>query len=1086
VASSSSPDARLPYPRVADKPNFSEIEREVLAYWADDGTFEASVKARSGAPEYVFYDGPPFANGLPHYGHLLTGYVKDAVPRYKTMRGWRVERRFGWDCHGLPAEMEAVKELELPTRADIDHYGIARFNDYCQASVLRYTNEWERYVTRQARWVDFSNDYKTMDLSYMESVMWAFGQLYKKGLLFEGYRVLPYCWECETPLSNFEIRQDNSYRARQDPAVTVAFELEAPAEGHPAARLWSAGGPVRALAWTTTPWTLPSNLALAVGPDIVYAVLEAPEGASGVPGAGRGRYLVAEDRLEALRAAVEAGLPGAEQVATIQGEQLIGLAYHPLFDFFSGQPNAFRVLGPDFVSTEEGTGVVHLAPGFGEDDQRACEQAGIDVVCPVDPRGRFTPEVPPYKGLQVFEANRPVVADLRQKGVLVYHETYEHSYPHCWRTDTPLIYRAVSSWFVQVTAFKEKMLELNQQINWVPAHVRDGAFGKWLEGARDWSISRNRFWGAPVPVWKSDDPNYPRVDVYGSIDELEADFGARPADLHRPAVDELVRANPDDPTGQSMMRRVEDVLDCWFESGSMPFAQVHYPFENADWFEGHFPADFIVEYVGQTRGWFYTLHVLASALFSRPPFKNCMAHGIVLGDDKQKLSKRLRNYPDPDEMFSVYGADAMRWFLLSSPVMRGGDLVVERRGPAEAVRAVLNPLWNAWKFFALYANADGYQAKWRADAIEVLDRYILAKARLLVEEVAGAMDVYDLYGACVAVTAFLDALNNWYIRRSRDRFWSRVGTSQASDESKSAAYDTLYTVLHTVCLVLAPLLPMVSETVYRGLTGERSVHLADWPSASRLPNDDELVAHMDTVRAVCSAGHSVRKARDLRARLPLGSVLVAGALATGLAPYQELIADELNVKQVQLSDDVSGVADLVLRVNPSVLGPRLGPATQRVIAAVRHGSWERSADGAMKVAGHVLADDEYFLSLVPKDPDASRALPGDQIVVSLSLEVTPELEREGIARDVVRQVQEHRKALGLDVSDHIRLTLYFAHNGGLRDAVEEHVGVVAGETLADEVIFRDGPISDGIRATVADGRAYHMGIVRMPEGRSSL
>ena len=1069
MATSSGPGSRGPYPRVPDKPNFSDIEREVLAYWADDGTFEASVKARSGAPEYVFYDGPPFANGLPHYGHLLTGYVKDAIPRYKTMRGWRVERRFGWDCHGLPAEMEAVKELELPTRVDIERYGIGRFNQYCQASVLRYTSEWERYVTRQARWVDFSNDYKTMDLSYMESVMWAFGQLYKKGLLYEGYRVLPYCWECETPLSNFEIRQDNSYRSRQDPAVTVAFELVRPTAGHPANELWEAGQPVRALVWTTTPWTLPSNLALAVGPDITYAVLES-DGA---------RFVVAESRLEALRPAIGAGLPSAERVGTVTGRQLVGLTYRPPFDFFASQPNAFQVLGPDFVSTEEGTGIVHLAPGFGEDDQRACEQAGIDIVCPVDSRGRFTAEVRPYEGVQVFEANRPVIADLRQKGALVYHETYDHSYPHCWRTDTPLIYRAVSSWFVKVTAFKGTMLELNQQINWVPAHVRDGAFGKWLEGARDWSITRNRFWGAPVPVWKSDDPRYPRVDVYGSLDELEADFGSRPTDLHRPAVDELVRANPDDPSGQSMMRRVEDVLDCWFESGSMPFAQVHYPFENAGWFDSHFPADFIVEYVGQTRGWFYTLHVLASALFGRPPFKTCMAHGIVLGDDKQKLSKRLRNYPDPDEMFNVYGADAMRWFLLSSPVMRGGDLVVERKGAVEAVRAVLNPLWNAWKFFAMYANVDGYQAKWRSDATEVLDRYILAKARLVVEEVSRAMDTYDLYGACSAVTAFLDALNNWYIRRSRDRFWSRVGASTASDESKTAAYDTLYTVLHTLCLVAAPLLPMVTETVYRGLTGERSVHLADWPRPSMLPADADLARHMDTVRAVCSAGHSVRKAGDLRARLPLARVLVAGAGALSLAPYKELIADELNVKDVRLSDDVSGVADLVLKVEPSVLGPRLGPATQRVISAVRQGAWERTPDGAIAAAGHVLNSDEYFLSLVPQDTDASRALVGDQLVVSLSLEVTPELEREGLARDVVRQVQEHRKALKLDVSDHIRLSLFFSHNSGLKEAVDEHLHMVAGETLADEVIFRDGPISDGIRATVADGRAFHMGIVRI-------
>ena len=1074
MPSSPRPPDRSPYPQVAGSPDFPAIEREVLAYWDDDGTFEASVKARSEANEYVFYDGPPFANGMPHYGHLLTGFVKDAIPRYKTMRGWRVERRFGWDCHGLPAEMEAVKELGLPTRNDIQDYGIERFNDYCRTSVLRYTGEWERYVSRQARWVDFSNDYKTMDLSYMESVMWAFKQLHKKGLLYEGFRVLPYCWECETPLSNFETRQDNAYRSRQDPAVTVAFQLATPAHGGPAAALFEAGLPVRALVWTTTPWTLPSNLALAVGADITYAVLQTSDA----------RYLVAEARLPALADALEEALPGAQLVATVRGSDLVGLGYRPLFDFFAAQPAAFAVLAGDFVSTEEGTGIVHMAPGFGEDDQRLCEQAGIAVVCPVDSQARFTAEVPPYAGMQVFEANRPVINDLKQKGVLVRQETYEHSYPHCWRTDTPLVYKAVSSWFVQVTAVKDRMLELNQKINWVPAHVRDGAFGKWLEGARDWSISRNRFWGAPVPVWKSDDPRYPRIDVYGSLDELEADFGTRPEDLHRPGIDELTRPNPDDPTGMSTMRRVEDVLDCWFESGSMPFAQVHYPFENAEWFEGHFPADFIVEYVGQTRGWFYTLHVLGTALFDKPPFCNCMAHGIVLGQDKQKLSKRLRNYPDPDEMFDVYGADAMRWFLLSSQVMRGGDLVVERKGPGEAVRSVLNPLWNAWKFFATYANADGYQATWRTDATDVLDRYILSKAGGLVDDVTRSMDNYDLYSACGAITSFLDALNNWYIRRSRDRFWRGFGANQQSDDAKTAAYDTLFTVLHTVCLVVAPLLPMLSETVYRGLTGERSVHLADWPDASSLPRDNELVAQMDIVREVCSAGHSVRKAKDLRARLPLASVTVAGPRALSLEPYGDLIADELNVKEVYLRSDVSEVADHVLQVNPSALGPRLGAATQQVIRAVREGSWTRTPEGDVEVAGHVLGHEEYLLSLVPKDPEASRALPANDGVVSLSLGVTPELAREGLARDMVRQVQVARKTAGLDVSDHIRLVLYFPpHEPELRHAAEAHRELIAGETLADEIVFTDGPIADSFRATVVDGRAFHIGIVKLPKER---
>ncbi|MGH9106832.1 MAG: isoleucine--tRNA ligase [Acidimicrobiales bacterium] len=1057
------------YPEVPARASYPELEERVLASWQAEGTFAASLARRAGADELVFYDGPPFANGLPHYGHLLTGYVKDAIPRYKTMRGWRVERRFGWDCHGLPAEMEAVKELGLPGRVDVERYGIERFNDYCRSSVLRYTNEWERYVTRQARWVDFANDYKTMDLSYMESVIWALKQLHEKGLLYEGYKVLPYCWECETPLSNSETGMDGSYRPRQDPAVTVAFELIPPPPGHPAAALFS-GSSVRALVWTTTPWTLPSNLALAVGPEIAYAVVEA----------GGSRYVLAQARWEALAESLATTWPGAAQVATISGHELTGLSYRPLWGFFSSEPNAFVVLRADFVSTEEGTGVVHLAPGFGEDDQRACEAAGIAVVCPVDSRARFTAEVPPYEGKQVFEANRAIIADLRAIGALVRHETYEHAYPHCWRTDTALVYKAVSSWFVKVTAIKADMARLNQEVNWVPAHVRDGAFGKWLEGARDWAISRNRFWGAPVPVWKSDDPRYPRMDVYGSLDELEADFGTRPADLHRPGIDQLVRPNPDDPTGRSTMRRVEEVLDCWFESGSMTFAQVHYPFENAEWFEGHFPADFVVEYVGQTRGWFYTLHVLATALFGKPAFANCIAHGIVLGHDKAKLSKRLRNYPDPDEMFNVYGADAMRWFLLSSPVMRGGDLVVERRGPSEAVRAVLNPLWNAWKFFSMYASADGYRAKWQSASPEVLDRYVLSKARLLVEELTGAMDGYDLYRACASVTSFLDALNNWYIRRSRDRFWSRVGASQASDRSKAAAYDTLYTVLRVLCQVVAPLLPMLAETIYRGLTGERSVHLTDWPDASAFPRDEQLVAHMDIVREVCSAGHSVRKANDLRARLPLASVTVAGSGAPALAPYRELVADELNVKAVVLMSDVSDVADLRLAVNPSVLGPRLGPATQAVIAAVRRGEWSRPAEGAVEVAGHTLAEEEYFVSLAPKDRSSSRALPGNHMVVKMALEVTPPLEREGLARDVVRQVQEARKKAGFNVSDHVRLALDLSHFAQLRLAVEENLALVAGETLADDVVLADAPLPAGLRATVGDGRVFHLQLERLP------
>ena len=786
------------YPNVPGSPRFPRIEEEILAGWDKEGTFQVSVDRRPADDEYVFYDGPPFANGLPHYGHLLTGFVKDVVPRYRTMRGQRVERRFGWDCHGLPAETEAEKELGVSGRGPITQYGIARFNSYCKASVLRYTQEWERYVTRQARWVDFENDYKTMDLTYMESVMWAIKQLWDKGLMYEDYRVLPYCWECETPLSNSEIRQDNATRPRQDPAVTVSFTLEP----DPGADPLVAGG-IDVWVWTTTPWTLPSNLALAVGPDVAYAVYER-DGS---------RFLLGEGTIGGYQAQLE----GATRVGTVLGGDLVGRRYRPLFPYFAGTENAFVILGASFVTTEEGTGVVHMAPGFGEDDQIACARAGIRVVCPVDDRTRFTAEVPDFEGLQVFEANQPVIRALRQQGTLLRSDSYVHAYPHCWRTDTPLVYRAVTSWFVKVTAIKDRLLAHNQEITWVPEHVRDGSFGKWLANARDWSISRNRFWGSPIPVWKSDDPRYPRIDVYGSLDELERDFGVRPDDLHRPAIDELTRPNPDDPSGRSTMRRVTDVLDCWFESGSMPFAQVHYPFENREWFDEHFPGDFIVEYIGQTRGWFYNLHVLAVALFDRPAFKCCLAHGIVLGDDGQKMSKRLRNYPDPEAMFEAHGADAMRWFLMSSPVLRGGDIIADEKGIKDAVRQALLPLWNAWYFFSLYANADGRTARLgRTDSPAILDRYILAKLRTVTEAVTDSMDRYDLSGACAAIEGFLDVLTNWYIRRSRDRFW---GTGEGNEADTQNAFDTLGTVIEILCRLAAPLLPLVTESVWLGLTG---------------------------------------------------------------------------------------------------------------------------------------------------------------------------------------------------------------------------------------------------------------------------
>ena len=1030
TAASTSAD---PYPD-AGRADFPAIEERVLARWKADGTFRDSIDARPVDEEFVFFDGPPFANGMPHHGHLLTGYVKDVIPRYRAMRGQRVERRFGWDCHGLPAEMEAEKELPVSGRADIIEYGIDRFNAQCRESVLRYTGEWEKTVTRQARWVDFENDYKTMDLSYMESVMWAFKQLWDKGLVYEAFRVMPYSWGAETPLSNFEIRLDDATRPRQDPAITVTFDLT-PLNGDP--------GPMRIMAWTTTPWTLPSNLALAVGPDVAYSLLQAADGTV---------FVLGSEAVETY----EAELEGTTLVGTCLGSDLVGRTFAPMFDFFAERVDAFRILGADFVDASEGTGVVHMAPGFGEDDQTTCEAAGIRIgqVVPVDDLGRFTDQVGPWSGLNVFDANPEIIRHLKEAGRVVRHDTYEHNYPHCWRTDTPIIYKAISSWFVKVTDIRDRMMETNQEINWVPSHVRDGRFGMWLDGARDWSISRNRFWGSPIPVWRSDDPEYPRIDVYGSLDEIESDFGVRPDDLHRPFIDNLTRPNPDDPTGRSTMRRVPEVLDCWFESGSMPFAQVHYPFENREWFDDHFPADFIVEYINQTRGWFYTLHVLATALFDRPAFENVICHGILLAEDGTKLSKKLRNYTEPSVIFDNQGSDALRWYLMSSTIVRGGDLRISDSGIDDVVRQVLLPIWNAYGFFTLYANVDGHRATMRSDSGHLLDRYLLAKTSMLVEAVADRMDAYDLSGATHELQGFIDALNNWYIRRSRDRFWSKSTT--ADDADKRDAYDTLYTVLVTFCRVAAPLLPMVSEEIHSALTGGSSVHLADWPDTDDLPSDPALVARMDRLRDVASTTLRLREDHGLRVRLPLSSLTVAGADSESLADLVELLVDEVNVKSVVLTDDLTDHARFVMRPDGRALGPRLGGEVQAVFGAARSGDYELHDDGTATVAGHLLQPDEFTLGVESPEGVTAAALGSGDAVVVLDTEVTADLAREGLARDVVRQVQQARRDAELVVTDRIRLVL----DGGdaVVDAVRVHEDHVAGQVLATEVVY--GPVED--------------------------
>ncbi|WGW13978.1 isoleucine--tRNA ligase [Saxibacter everestensis] len=1061
-------------------PRFPDVESRVLKYWDADGTFPASVDQRDagvdGSNEFVFYDGPPFANGLPHYGHLLTGYAKDVVPRYQTMRGRRVERRFGWDTHGLPAELEAERQLGITDKSQIDEMGIAAFNDACRESVLRYTDEWQDYVTRQGRWVDFDNDYKTLNVEYMESVIWGFKQLWDKGLVYDGKRVLPYCWRDQTPLSNHELRMDDDvYKSRQDPAVTVGYRL-------------TTGELV--LIWTTTPWTMPSNQAMAVHPDVDYVVVE-PDATSALAGE---KVILAEARLGAYARDL-----GETPLVTerFKGTALLGRRYRPPFPYFEGDESLgarmHTILSADYVTTDDGTGIVHIAPAFGEEDKLVTDAAGITAVVPVDSRGEFTSEVPDYAGLLVFDANAKIVKDLKnqtgpvlnQGVVLVRHETYEHSYPHCWRCRNPLIYRAVSSWFVGVSKFKDRMVELNEEISWVPGHIKHGQFGKWLANARDWSISRNRYWGTPIPVWVSDDPAYPRTDVYGSLDELERDFGVRPTDLHRPFIDELTRPNPDDPSGQSTMRRVPEVLDVWFDSGSMPFAQVHYPFENQNWFEHHYPGDFIVEYIGQTRGWFYTLHVLATAIFDRPSFSSCVSHGIVLGDDGQKMSKSLRNYPDVQEVFNRDGSDAMRWFLMSSPILRGGNLMVTEQGIRDGVRQVLLPLWNSWQFFATYANAadapagngsaPGYEASISTESDQVLDRYLLAKTRDLVAGLTERMDGYDIAGACDLTRDHLDMLTNWYIRRSRRRFWAGTAETHGS-------FDVLYTCLEAFCRSTAPLLPMTTEEVYRGLTGARSVHLTDFPDADDYPENAALVAQMDRTREICSAASSLRKAGNLRVRLPLNELTVVVNEALG-EEFTSIIADEVNVRSVRvLTLAETEAAGFSLRskltVNARAAGPRLGKTVQQAIKGSKTGDWSE-ADGVVTSGGIELIEGEYVLETVASaanEGSALAVLPSGGFI-ALDTTVTGELAAEGIARDLVRVIQQARKDADLDVSDRIRVAL--VADAPVLDAVMTHRDLVVGETLADQfgagsgASLPDGPgvsrseVGDGLPVTVS-------------------
>jgi isoleucyl-tRNA synthetase len=1030
------------------------MEEEILAFWEKNDIFKKSISQREGKDEFVFYDGPPFATGLPHFGHFVPGTIKDIIPRYQTMKGKKVERRFGWDCHGLPVENLIEKELGLNSKTDIEKFGVANFNEACRSSVLRYVSEWRRIVTRLGRWVDFNNDYKTMDPDYMESIWWVMKTLWEKGLLYEGYYILPYCPRCSTVLSNHELNL-GGYKDVHDPAITIKFKVTGLVSGSAAeaAKLADlADGNTFLLAWTTTPWTLPSNLALAVGPDIDYVLVQD----------GNERYILAEARLSAYYKK-----PEEYQILwKKKGAELVGITYEPLFPYFkeTKEQNAFRTYPGDYVSTEDGTGIVHIAPGFGEDDQRILKGTGVPTICPVDAECRFTDEVPDYKGLFVKDADKAIIDRLKAEGKLVKRDQILHAYPHCWRCSSPLIYRAVSSWFVNVTKIKQQMLDANQQIHWVPEHIKDGRFGKWLEGARDWAISRNRYWGNPLPIWKC--PDCGKTICVGSRKELQDLSGVEVKDLHKHFVDEITIPCSCGGT----MQRIPEVLDCWFESGAMPYAQNHYPFENKEFFESHFPADFISEGLDQTRGWFYTLTILGAALFNRPAFKNCVVNGLVLAEDGKKMSKSLRNYTDPMDVINTFGADALRIFLMHSAVVKADDLRYSDEGVKDVLKSIIIPLWNSYSFFVTYANIDGMKpTKAPENPSNPLDKWILSVSESMVEKVTAALDSYDMNRAIDPIVEFIDLLNNWYIRRSRRRFWR-----SENDSDKAEAYGTLYSVLKKISLVAAPIMPYTTEAIWQNLRLESdpiSVHLADYPLADTKRKDEGLEFKMSVVQHAVSMGRALRYQYNIKVRQPLRSVELVTRNPEEkkvLLEMEEIIREELNVKNVIFRDNEEDLVEYQAKANFRVLGKELGKdmkAAAERIEALSQQEIQGLLDGAtlsIEVNGKNVDLTAEKLDIRRIEKAQVKVLNEGTLTVGLDMEVTEELAQEGDVRDLVRGIQNLRKESGFDVTDRIKLTLFGSDK--LKAAFKVFTDYIAQETLAVSIEWKEVPSMTEVEA----------------------
>jgi isoleucyl-tRNA synthetase len=1037
------------FERVDPKVDFPAMEREILEFWRAAGIFEKSLRLRGSAPEWVFYEGPPTANGRPGIHHVESRTFKDIYPRYRTMTGHHVFRKAGWDCHGLPVELEVEKEIGTKTKRDIEAFGVAEFNRRCRESVTRYVEDWERVTERMGFWIDLSQAYWTMNPEYIESVWWSLKELHNRGLLYEAHRSVAYCPRCGTALSDHEVAM--GYATVTDPSVFAEFRIvDAPDASLVGSSL---------VAWTTTPWTLPSNLGLAVDPDESYV-----------------RVLVGEhDVIVAERLRDRVLGDGGRTTQTFPGRLLVqgdGTRYEPLYDNVNG--NTHRVIAaPDFVSMDEGTGIIHVAPGFGAEDLEMGRREGWPVYRPIDDDGRFTdePGVEFVRGKYVKDADPEIIADLEARGLLLKHETYEHTYPLCWRCDTPLLYMARTSWYIPTTARKDRLLEVNETINWYPDHIKHGRYGDWLENNVDWALSRERYWGTPLPVWRCGNGH---VSVMGSLAELSELAGrdVTGIDPHRPAIDEITLDCPD---CGAVATRVPEVIDTWYDSGAMPYAQWAYHPDlgrGTEEFRRRFPADFISEGVDQTRGWFYSLMAEAVLLFDDTAYRNCVVLGLLLDKDGRKMSKRLGNVIDPGAVMDRYGADALRWFFVAS-----GSPWTARRVSMEAiedgVRRILMTLWNALSFYVTYANADDLDPLELDAAPEqrpVLDRWILSRLAAVAAAARQGLDTYDATSTARELDRFLDDLSNWYIRRSRRRFWNPARAGEAAGE-KVAAHLTLYRCLTDLARLLAPLTPFIAEAVWRRLAAGRgdaseSVHLADYPEADPSLLDEPLERAMETARRVASLGRTVRTDGRIRVRQPLAraAVHVPGD-AGALEPLVDLIAEELNVKRVDLTESHEVAGTWRAKPNYRALGPRLGPAVKEVASALAGD--DGTLAGSLAGGGTVrLATPDGEVEVGPDDVELSRETRGGWrvaadggITVALDLEITPDLAREGLAREVVRLVQDARKAAGLEVSDRIELAV--DADDHVREALEAHRQWVAGEVLATRITF-DG-LGDGHR-----------------------